>query len=235
MISLSDAFYEASKLHLTTSQRELDAFQSQSEEWEELIKMLLRSYGGLFEKYIAISEISIGQRLQKDTDVIRNLLRRMQHLGIAEYIEQKELPQICFLKTRIKAEDINLQWAFYKERKQLYIEKTNAVIQYSKNLSYRCRSTMLLEYFNEFGTDDCGVCDDCLERKKHILQKEELEIITKQLQAILQEKPFSLQQIQQKLKHFKDEKLAIGIRLLLDKNKIAYTRNLQLEWIEKRK
>ena len=101
LISLSDAFYEASKLHLTTSQRELDAFQAQSKEWEELIKMLLRSYGGLFDNYIAISEISIGQRLQKDTDVIRNLLRRMQHLGIAEYIEQKDLPQICFLKTRI--------------------------------------------------------------------------------------------------------------------------------------
>jgi ATP-dependent DNA helicase RecQ len=235
LISLSDAFYEASKLHLTAGQRELDAFQSQSEEWDELIKMLLRSYGGLFDNYIPISEISLGQRLQKDTDVIRNLLRRLNHLGIAEYIEQKDLPQISFMKTRIKAEDINLQWAFYKERKQLFIEKTNAVIQYSKNLSYRCRSTLLLEYFNEFGTDMCGVCDECLERKKHQLQKAELDNITKQVQAILQEKPFTLQQIQQELKHVKDEKLAMGIRLLLDKQKIAYTRNLQLEWIEKRK
>jgi ATP-dependent DNA helicase RecQ len=117
----------------------------------------------------------------------------------------------------------------------LFIEKTNAVIQYSKNLSYRCRSTLLLEYFNEFGTDMCGVCDECLERKKHQLQKAELDKITKQVQAILQEKPFTLQQIQQELKHVKDEKLAMGIRLLLDKQKIAYTRNLQLEWIEKRK
>ncbi len=233
LILLSEAYYEPSKLNIIANQDELYHFQQTSEEWDELIKLLLRSYGGLFNNYIAISEISIGQRLQKNTNDIRTALHRLMELGFVEYIEQKNTPQITFLNTRIKAEDINLQWAFYKERKQLSIDKTKAVIAYAKNIQYKCRSNILLEYFNEYGTAECGVCDECLERKKTHLQHEEFAILSKQVKELLLKKTITLYQLKQKLKHIKEEKLALGIRLLLDKNKITYKPNLELEWIEK--
>ncbi|WP_310590310.1 RecQ family zinc-binding domain-containing protein [Dyadobacter sp. NIV53] len=48
------------------------------------------------------------------------------------------------------------------------------MIQYASH-THRCRTLLLLEYFNEFDAKECGVCDICLmNRKSENTRNEEL-------------------------------------------------------------
>ena len=58
----------------------------------------------------------------------------------------------------------------YEERMEDLKERINAMVHYVTSFD-TCRSRMLLNYFGEGSSSDCGQCDVCLEKRRTVSQQ----------------------------------------------------------------
>lgn len=229
ILSLSESFYEPSKLKFLADHEQLYKFQVENPIYDDFIKLLLRSYGGVFDRYIIISEKLLAQRVKKDVSLITNFLNKLHLLNIIDYQKQKDSPQINFIADRIQADQLNFGKALLKMRKEISYTKLNAMISYAKNTTV-CRSKKILEYFDEFGGNDCGVCDICLERRRLGMNDDEFEGLMDKIKTIVLLKHTNLNELIVSLRDVKEEKVIEAVRFLLDNDKLQYNSSQQLEW-----
>lgn len=132
---------------------------------EEVLQTLLRTYGGLFSEYVYIEEKEISVQTGLTPDNVYNILKSLNHQRILHYIPRKNTPYITFNTRRVDKDEIVLAKEVYEDRKQEYIERINAMLNYASN-TRTCRSRLLLSYFGEKDYEDCGHCDVCKSRMK---------------------------------------------------------------------
>nr|MCU0391820.1 RecQ family ATP-dependent DNA helicase [Thermoflexibacter sp.] len=171
-ILLNEAVNKPSQVMFLVDNTKLYEFQIANANFDFFIKMLLRMYGGeLFSSYTNISEKNIAKKLNADMQSIVNQLFFLQKSNIIDYIPPKEKAQITFLTPRYNAPDLPINHKNYQERQEKEQNKVNAVIHYIEH-PHRCRTQLLLAYFDEHTDKVCGVCDNCLKKKKldHINQ-----------------------------------------------------------------
>jgi len=229
LLAVSESFFEASKIKVIVGQGLLYKFQVEHQQYDDFIKLLLRSYGGVFDQYVSISEKQIALRNKIDIKVVQKLLTLLHKFGILDYQPQKDKPQLVFLADRVDATSINFKKALLKKRKQTATEKLLAMIDYSEN-HVVCRSKKLVQYFDEFTSIDCGICDVCLLRKKMALSNLEFEQMMKEIEQICSSQAVTLNHLAEKLSRFKAEKIVDTIRYLLDNDKLQYNATQHLEW-----
>lgn len=229
LIDLAESFFEPSKFKFTVNHGELYKFQVEHEKYDDWIKMLLRTYGGIFDNYAKINEQQLATRIKKNASEIIQLLQQLTRLGLADYQPQKDKPQITFTTQRIAAEQIDLRAALLKQRKQVATDKLNAMIAFAENTTH-CRSRLLVEYFNEFGAEDCGVCDVCLNRNKGDVAGTEAQQIEKKLYQLLSNTPLHVNDVVKAISITEKDKVTAVIRYLLDNNKLHYDNEHRLVW-----
>jgi ATP-dependent DNA helicase RecQ len=139
LIALTENFYEPSKLKFMLGQHLLYKFQVEHPHQDDFIKLLLRSYGGMFDQYVTISEKTIAQREKQDEKIIRKQLIQLHQLGVVDYQPQKDKPQVTFLQDRADANAIDFRKALLKKRKETATNKLNAMLGYANN-TVECRS-----------------------------------------------------------------------------------------------
>lgn len=229
LIELNESFFEPSKLKFTVNHAELYKFQVEHENFDEPIKLLLRSYGGLFDSYVRINESQLANRMKIGVPQFVKFLQQLTQLGLADYQPQKDQPQITFTAQRVAAENINFQQALLTQRKQTANDKLAAMIDYADN-TQRCRSRLLVEYFNEFGAEDCGICDVCLNQAKGDLSGEVAKQIEVKIQALLSQQNRHVVDLVKAMPEFNTEKISTIIRYLLDNDKLYYDNEHRLVW-----
>lgn len=166
LIQLSDAYYSPSKLYFTVNNQELYAFQVKNATYDRFTKLLLRMYGGeLFTNYTTISESAIGKNMYAEPHEVERMLKHLHELGVVIYQQQKNTPQLTFTMPRQDVDYLPINRESLERRKKRDIEKAERVIDFV-NERRRCRMQMLQEYFDEFTEATCGICDNCLNRKK---------------------------------------------------------------------
>ena len=166
-IQLSENFNDLARLHFQVDNRQLYDFQIRNPEFDSFVKLLLRIYGGeLFTEYVRISESELAQiYFAPEAEIIKKL-SFLKERGIADYEPRRDKPQLTFLTPRYDAAQMPLNVFEIERRRERDRQKARAVIQYASNKN-RCRTILLLEYFNEMDGQDCGVCDVCLKKKKN--------------------------------------------------------------------
>lgn len=229
LITLTESFYEPSKIKFLMNQGLLYKFQVEHPHQDEFIKLLLRSYGGVFDQYIAISEKLLAQREKRDEPALRKQLIQLHQLGVIDYQPQKDQPQLTFLNNRVDAETIDFRKSLLQKRKVTATEKLNAMLDYAKN-SVVCRSKKIVSYFDEYSSEDCGVCDVCLIRKKIELTNDEFGHMMNGIEQHTSKQPLLLTELVQHLKQYHSEKVIETVRYLLDNDKLRYNSMQQLEW-----
>jgi ATP-dependent DNA helicase RecQ len=165
-IQLSENFSESSKLHFLVDNRQLYDFQIRYKEIDTFIKLLLRMYGGeLFTEYVRISETELAQiYLAPEAEIIKKLTFLMER-DILHYEPKKDKPQLTFLTPRYDAALLPVNVFEIEKKRERDRQKAKATIRYATH-THICRTLLLLEYFNEFDADECGVCDICLKNRK---------------------------------------------------------------------
>ena len=229
LVSLTESFYEPSKIKFMMGQGLLYKFQVEHPHQDAFIKLLLRSYGGVFDQYITISEKLLAQREKQDEKTLRKQLIQLHQLGVVDYQPQKDQPQLTFLNHRVDAETIDFRKSLLQKRKQTATIKLHAMLDYAKN-SVMCRSKKIVSYFDEFSSEDCGVCDVCLLRKKIELSNEEFIQLMNAIEEATFGKPVLLDALVKHLTNFHQEKILETVRYLLDNDKLRYNLTQQLEW-----
>lgn len=197
-LEYTDEQDNASRIMFTITKEELYRIREQSEDTEKLIRILLRSYTGLFTDYAYISEDNLSTRSGLSKQQIYETLLSLSRQHILHYIPAKKTPYIIYTRERQETERVYLSKEVYEDRKESYVQRINAMIEYAESEN-RCRSRMLLRYFGEKNEHNCGQCDVCLQQHQSGLKSGEFESISQQLQALLKENPLSLQEIKEKM------------------------------------
>lgn len=197
-LEYTDEQDNASRIMFIITKEELYRIREQSEDTEKLLRILLRSYTGLFTDYAYISEDNLSTRSGLSKQQIYETLLSLSRQHILHYIPAKKTPYIIYTRERQETERVYLSKEVYEDRKESYVQRINAMIEYAESEN-RCRSRMLLRYFGEKNEHNCGQCDVCLQQHQSGLKSGEFEAISQQLQALLKENPLSLQEIKDKM------------------------------------
>ena len=214
-IALSDALDNPSKLHILAGQDELYRYQVEHAEGDILLKAILRSYGGIFNDFVTISESEIARRSGQDPALVLKLLSRMDNDGLLTYVPQKTLPQIVYIRERLATDHLHFTAENYYNRKTDAETRLNAVIAYVSSKTV-CRSQSLLTYFGDKNPGRCGICDVCIQRNKAGLNEIEFLRVKEMIRGATSLQPASLQQIVAACQGIPEDKILAVIRLLAD-------------------
>lgn len=132
-----------------------------SQREDAIIVALLRNYSGLFNDYNYIDEAFIGQQTGLTLTEVYLVLKELDRKHIIDFIPQRRSPYVRYLQRREDSEHLLFPPAIYDELKLRYTARIKHVIAYATT-DTECRSRMLLRYFGEQRSDDCGICDVCL-------------------------------------------------------------------------
>ena len=195
----------------------------------DLIKTILRSYGGVFDFNVKINETVLAKKIGSTFLSIKNELTKISEDGLAMYNFKNNASQIHFLVPREDDITINKIAANINQQNNIKSEKIKAVIDYVSNKSV-CRSRYLLSYFGEEKTKKCGICDVCTKNKKKSKSYDHEELSQNILTLLASQNSLSSKEI---IAHFNLDSSVIltTLQLLLDTNKITITSQNKLEII----
>lgn len=204
----------ASRLVFTATRDELYKYLHQDKKTDEVIQMILRSYTGLFSDYVYINEGLISTRTGLSQQEIYEMLVRLSKYRIVNYIPHKKTPLIIYTRTREEIKYLSIPRSAYEERKERFESRINRVMEYI-NENRICRSRMLISYFGEKGTSDCGCCDVCLAKNDSGLNNHTFNTIRDALQKALTDGPQEAKKLTENLP-FPADKIITVIRYLAD-------------------
>jgi len=229
LLIITDALYSPSKIFIPLNKEELYKFQIANAYYDAFIKVILRTYGGVFDDFIKISEDDLARKLNLKRDDVVKILLKLHSVNVVNYIPQKNKPQIIFSTPRLDDSQIQLSPDTYRKRKENAEKKLDAILQYVQAHN-KCRSQLLLEYFGEKEVKRCGACDICLKRNEVIANEVEFNRVVDKIKPLLRAKEMDIDEIIQSLKEIPKEKINSVIQWLIDQNKIYYLTHTKLKW-----
>ncbi|MDB5231601.1 MAG: RecQ family ATP-dependent helicase [Chitinophagaceae bacterium] len=204
-------FFFPSKIIFKASQQDLRSFEESHENLSELTKTLLRTYQGIFDDHVNISERFLAKTLRLHDDQVIDQLKQIASFGILEYWPQKETPQVHFLYNRASARYLNIDHEVYLERKNIYKKRVEAMLSYL--ITTKCRMDFLIRYFGEDTGTSCGKCDNCFAKKREEMGSEEFDVLSQNIIRIAKS-GISIADLQAQLPAFKRDRLMEVINYL---------------------
>ncbi len=229
-LAVSEALSNPSCIMFMVNNEELYRFQVANPRYDPFIKVLLRSYSGLFTEFTKIREQDIARRSGIDTELVRKMLNALHQMQILHYKAQNEKPLITFLQGRMAVSDLSISREVYKERKLFAKQRMQAMIDYVVSVT-TCRSLYLLNYFGETNARRCGQCDVCQEQNKTGVTDYEYKQLTELIRKHIQDEQISMEELIRKLDiNISEEKAMNVLRHLLDNQIIVEDKETILHW-----
>ncbi len=226
-IEFTEELENPSRLYFIVNRDDLYKFQVANESFDNFIKLLLRSYTGLFTGYVTIDEALLAKRAETTTEVIMTYLKLLRSHKIIDYIPQRKTPYILFTRERITGERLKFSKENYDQRKKDFLERIDAVINYAST-STTCRSQILLNYFGEKDSVRCGFCDVCQSKNQLGMSKFEFDELAEKIKKEL-ETPQKTESVLFRLGP-ENEKLRMVMRWLIDNEIIVPRIDNLMEW-----
>lgn len=202
-VEYNDAVFIPPRIQFVAPRVLLESLEQADPDLDRLSKTLLRTYSGIYDQPVNISEKQIASLLKCPLEEIQTQLQDLQNRGILTCYPQKEEPQLFFPVPRIRAEELVINQGNLQSRKKQYEERLRAMLDYAANSS-ACRSQLLASYFGDLSSKPCDTCDNCLRQKKHSLTSIEFEEIKTKLMQRLQKGPLPYTELMAVLKHKKE-------------------------------
>ena len=141
------------RVMIRVQRRELEDYTLTAQQ-TTLIEELMREYTGVFTELQYVHNID---------DNTHATLVSLAQKGIISYVSRTVANVLRFTVNR--QTQIRIPEDFYTQRKNHYVDKLKAMVEYADNRQY-CRSQLLLSYFGEHDAAACGSCDICRIKKK---------------------------------------------------------------------
>ena len=170
----------------------------------DTIKAMLRSYGGIFEHPVAISEKQLARLLWKDLAVVQKHLEFLHASGIIRYMPRTDSPRIRFLQDRVKAEDLYIEPVSYQKRKAAFAQRVEVMMAFIAEDD--CRARYIGRYFGDAEMKLCGICDRCLARKRTVFTGIEFAKMEADLRLILKDGDLAANELMQRMQLSDKEK-----------------------------
>jgi len=225
-ISLTEAFNNPSRIKFQVARDGLYTFQVKHGDFDGFIKLLLRSYSGLFSQYVKIDEAYLARRSGLPPEKVYNYLKTLSARQIIHYIPRKDVPIITFLEERLDEKNLFISPGRYNFRKERYEKRIHEMLRYASATTL-CRNQFLLSYFGQLDTPACGRCDVCRSEKVLDPRSNEFQSMGRFIEEQLSEKSMSLEELVSRSQTDPD-KLVDVLEWMVDQGKVVRERNLML-------
>ena len=226
-VEFTEEINNPSRVHFIVGRDDLYKFQVANEAFDGFIKLLLRSYTGMFTEYVAINEDALARKAAITRDTVYQFLVKLSNLDIIRYIPGKKTALVIFTEERLVRKGLMISPENYLQVKEKYIFRLNKMIDYAESET-RCRSVLLLDYFGE-SAERCGICDVCRRRNELELSRYEFDIILEQVKSVLAVENPDAEEIVRKIDYPEDKVIKV-LRWLLDHDKIIRDSENRLFW-----
>jgi ATP-dependent DNA helicase RecQ len=228
LIQFNESYYSPSTIHLTLDHTKIYEFQVANERFDDILKMLLRLYGGeMFSGFVKISEGYLAKALKKSQKEVVALLLHLHELKVIIYNKIKDQPQLTFVLPRQDAERLPVDRRRLEARKKLILDKAKAMAGFVEN-NFRCRMQLVQDYFNEVTFKVCGICDVCIEKRKKDNVKA-FDALRSEILLVMKPKSLSIEELET-LVAPKDRELFVDVvRELVDEGRLMYDSTWKLK------
>ncbi len=186
---------------------------------DDILNLLLRSYTGLFTEPAHVDEDMIAHRLDISRDELYHKMVELSKMGAISYVPGKTAPFIFFPRRRVDDKYLRITKDVYETRLERFKDRIEKVIAYVQDEDH-CRSRMLLQYFGEYSSENCGQCDYCLAKNEVGISNGEFEKIRTFVLSTLKEAAMDSQSLVRTAPFVEAHVLSV-IRLLLDEEEIS--------------
>ncbi|WP_267401939.1 MULTISPECIES: RecQ family ATP-dependent DNA helicase [unclassified Chryseobacterium] len=200
-----------SSLELSVKGDELDQLPQKD---AYFIELLLRSISGITTHKVMFSEQQLSNKIAADIHLIKERLKELQQKGYLEYIDGA-LSSIKFLKPRNERLINSSYWKLFEHIQKNKIQKWEEMKFYIEDNQF-CKMKLILSYFGEKNTKNCGICSICEKNKQSIFGKNiGLEIIN-----LLSKKPATIEELSIQLTYHPKDNILENLIYLLDSGKV---------------
>lgn len=195
VLALSTSFARKVTVHFTATKDILLDYMERNPSVSDLVKIILRTYGGIFEFETLINTLLLSKKLNIDENTIIKSLEKLASEDIIDFKGSHSDLELTFLVPRENDSTIHLFAKSLKTQNKLKQEQVAQMLAYTNN-DRICRSQQLLTYFGETDSSPCGVCDVC----KGLQVSERTQSKTKQqILTLLASKALTSRRLQQAL------------------------------------
>ncbi len=230
-LQLSESVHLPSRIKILSDYQTLYEWQVKHPIIDNLFKVMLRSYGGMFDFYTTIFEREIGFRMNKTETWVKTQLDKLHKIELIDYVKQNGESKLMMLENRFK--DIHIAPEKIQFLRARYKEKIEAVNAYLKN-SNECRSNVLVKYFDEINKVPCGICDVCIEKQKKDLTYQQFKKYHKKIDHFIQNKDFRSKDLGQFVSATEIEEYTLILRWLKDNQFATETKEGHWKWVTKK-
>jgi len=229
-LGMSEAMTNPSRIFFMLNKEDIYRFQVANPKYDSFMKLLLRSYAGLFTEFVKIREQDIAKRANLTIDHTEKLLQYLHKVNVIQYEKQNQRPVITWLEDRLPADYLRISKEHHHDRERFAKKRVDAMINYIRS-SNKCRSICLLAYFNEIKAVKCKHCDVCIEIGRLDVSEQEFDQLFYMIRAALQDSPYRLEDLIESLPtHIAEDKIIKVIRWMKDQEFITGTSAGVITW-----
>ncbi|MGQ7944990.1 RecQ family ATP-dependent DNA helicase [Flavobacterium sp. WC2509] len=221
IITFLKEFSEKITLQFLIPSKEVIRYTSLNPNDEEIILTILRTYPGIYEIQAAFNLPLIAKKSHHSEAEILAVLHKLNEKGIIDYHSKNNDAVLIFNEIREDERTINKVSKHLIRQNELKKEQLQSVLNYvaEKNT---CKSKMILNYFGEKATTNCGICSYCITQAK---PKKDFSTLSNKIMALLQNEDLSSREIQNKTKNTADDVIFVLQQLLEDNFLIIQNNN----------
>lgn len=225
-LELTEEINNPSRIKFLLNRDDLYKFQVSNVLFDAFIKLLLRSYTGIFTEYTTIDVTLLAKRANVDQEIVIQYLNKLVSLGVISFLPQKRSPMVIFFEERLDEKSIYISKEHYQTRKIRYTERAGAMLDYAITRD-KCRSQMLLSYFGETGSPVCGECDVCRANNESQLKQDEFDMIRDEVLSVLALGPLTTELLIERVA-FERGKVLEVMQWMLDNDILHFSEEQQL-------
>lgn len=220
IMTLSQEFTEKIILQFIIPSKEVMRYISLNPADEEMILAILRNYSGIFDMETSLNTSLIIKKAKTTEQELLKLMQRLDQKGVISYRSTGNDSSITFNEIREDEHTINRISKFLEHQNEIKTRQFESVVNYITNIN-RCKSRLILDYFDEKESADCGICSYCIAKNK--VEKSPLDSANAILE-LLKDSASDSKELEQKLELTSQETI-FALQLLLENDRIKINTN----------
>jgi len=214
IIALSQGFHRRSSIRFRESGTNIIQFAGNNLELNAIIQSILRTYGSSTNQQIDINVPLIALRSNTSEEQVIYALTTLKEQEYIDAVIVDADTQVTFLQPRDDDRTVNVFSKDLDAQNTYKKKKLDALVTFVSE-EKRCLNNMLLAYFSERKTKDCGICSNC---KRAFKAADCTEAVLKSLE----QEPRSLHALQESLQ-VPSEDIIKCLKKLMDMSRVAIT------------
>ncbi|MBB4806331.1 ATP-dependent DNA helicase RecQ [Chryseobacterium defluvii] len=178
------------------------------------IELLLRTVSGITTHKVIFSEQNVSNKIGIGIPLIKERLRELQQKNYLEYVDGA-LSSVKFLKPRDERAVNGIYWKLFEHIQKNKIQKWEEMKFYIENNDY-CKMKLILAYFGEKNSKNCGQCSVCEKNKQSIFGQN----ISSRIIDLLAKNPATIEELSVQLSYHPKENILENLIFLLDSGKV---------------